>query len=206
MILLSSVKAMTDTTPAAGIDETFGCNPQTPYGKSKLAGERLCEGELDGQRLTILRPTPVYGNGSKGNLDKLVRLTSMPWFPYLPRTSGRRSMVHVDDLARLVAELVSKPVPGTFIVDDGRTYSPRQVQEFVRHSTNNRRKIIVPSSAIRTIGALGTALERVSGFHGFTRVDVSRILDHAVYSGRRVRRLTGWEPYWSLDAALSAAL
>jgi UDP-glucose 4-epimerase len=202
-ILLSTVKVFGDATPYEGVDDGAPARPLSPYGRSKLDGERFAEQVLTPSEvvLTTLRLNPVYGPGAKGNLDRLVRLSQSRIVPWLPRRSGRRSMVHVDDVARLVAALVARPVRGTFIVDDGEAYTPRQVQELCRGRTRPPWSPVVPALALRAAGRIGSALAPVATIP-FTSADTSRLLDHAVYRSDRLRAEVGWSPSHTLAETL----
>src|SRR5439155_13010266 len=128
-----SVKVLADRTGATPLGDDAECRPVTPYAKAKLEGERLARAGVSGSApVAVLRLAPGYGDGSKGNLDRLVRITERRWMPLLPRSSGRRSMVHVDDVAALVAELVRAPRDLQMVVSDGERYSVREIQDRAR--------------------------------------------------------------------------
>lgn len=90
------------------------------YGASKARAERLVMASpLD---WTVVRPPWIYGPGDRDTLDmfKAARWGLMP----MPPSEGRSSLIHVDDLARLLLAVV----PGgeevsqqLFEPDDGRT-------------------------------------------------------------------------------------
>jgi nucleoside-diphosphate-sugar epimerase len=81
--------------------------------------------------VSIIRPSLVYGPNVKGNLQLMLSGIEKGWFPPLPETGNRRSMIHVDDLVRailLVAE--DKRANGEiFIATDGTPYSSREIYD-----------------------------------------------------------------------------
>ena len=87
------------------------------YGWSKAKSERLVA--ASGLDWTILRPPAVYGPGDRETLElfKMARrgIVALP-----PR--GRFSLVHVEDLCRLILALLDEPdtVSETYEPDDGR--------------------------------------------------------------------------------------
>lgn len=95
------------------------------YGASKRKGEDLVASS--GLDWTIVRPPAVYGPGDRELLDlfKAARLGVVPLPP-----SGRLSVIHVDDLARLLLAAAARSAPTRLIVepDDGhdRGYSHRE--------------------------------------------------------------------------------
>jgi nucleoside-diphosphate-sugar epimerase len=206
LVHLSSVKAMTDTTPDGPVDESAGCWPTTPYGKAKLDGERLVTERAGDVPAANLRLTPVYGPGSKGNLDRLVRLAEKRWAPLLPKRCGERSMVHVDDVAALVVAIARQPASFTAIVSDGERYSPREIQDRVVTSTGGRRvPLAVPRAALRAAGAVGSAAQQVTKRDmPFSAADAGRLLDDALYE-RRVVLPVDWAPMRNLWDSLDHA-
>jgi uncharacterized protein YbjT (DUF2867 family) len=89
------------------------------YGASKARAEKLVR--ASGLDWTIVRPPWVYGPGDRDSLDlfKAARWGLMP----MPPSEGRSSLIHVDDLARLLLALVKGGEDVThlsFEPDDGR--------------------------------------------------------------------------------------
>ncbi|HIJ31752.1 MAG TPA: NAD-dependent epimerase/dehydratase family protein, partial [Gammaproteobacteria bacterium] len=100
-VFVNSVKA----GGGAGIDGA----PDGIYGKTKREAElRLLEiTRQSSMHVAIVRPALVYGPKVKGNLQLMCTGFEKGWFPPLPETGNRRSMIHVDDLVQsllLVAE------------------------------------------------------------------------------------------------------
>ena len=44
----------------------------------------------------------VYGPGGRGNLERMAALVRRGWFPPLPETGNRRSLVHVSDVVAAI--------------------------------------------------------------------------------------------------------
>jgi nucleoside-diphosphate-sugar epimerase len=88
------------------------------YGASKLAGETVlaeCEGKLSH---VILRPPAVYGPGDKATLPLLKALTQS--LAVLPgRADARFSLIHVDDLARIIVDAAASKRAGIVELGDG---------------------------------------------------------------------------------------
>ena len=88
------------------------------YGASKARSEELVEGS--GLDWIIVRPPAVYGPGDRETLElfKMAKLRLMLLPP-----KGRVSVIHVDDLSRLLLALAGtdEPSRATFEPDDGLT-------------------------------------------------------------------------------------
>ena len=87
------------------------------YGWSKAKSERLVA--ASGLDWTILRPPAVYGPGDRETLE-LFKMARRGVVALPPR--GRFSIIHVEDLCRLVLALLDEPdtVSETYEPDDGR--------------------------------------------------------------------------------------
>lgn len=84
-IFISSIGAMA-TLSGRPLSEKSSCQPDTPYGRSKLLAERaLIEHTNSAMAWTILRPTLVYARQSRqyGALDEAnrSRLAAAVWWP-----------------------------------------------------------------------------------------------------------------------------
>jgi nucleoside-diphosphate-sugar epimerase len=87
------------------------------YGASKARSEELVE--RSGLDWVIVRPPAVYGPGDKETLDlfKMARGGQI----FMP-PKGRVSLIHVDDLARLLLACADAAAPSKLVLepDDGR--------------------------------------------------------------------------------------
>jgi nucleoside-diphosphate-sugar epimerase len=87
------------------------------YGRSKAKSERLVA--ASGLEWTIIRPPAVYGPGDKETFElfKMARrgLVALP-------PAGRLSVIHVQDLCRLILAVIDEPdtLTETYEPDDGR--------------------------------------------------------------------------------------
>lgn len=87
--------------------------PNDFYGDSKLQAENnLKKLETPDFKIVILRPCMIYGLGNKGNLPRLAWLASKT--PIFPAWHNKRSMIHVNNLAELVRQVVLRELSGTF--------------------------------------------------------------------------------------------
>ena len=130
-VFVSSVKAGGHPTFGVCASEKDQGAPEGVYGKTKREAELklLKIGKESNMHVSIIRPSLVYGPDVKGNLKSMLLGVKKGWFPPLPETGNRRSMIHVDDLVRailLVAE--DKRANGEiFIATDGTPYSSREI-------------------------------------------------------------------------------
>ena len=174
-VFVSSVKA--------GGNSVQG-GPEGVYGKSKHEAElKVLEiGRQSGMHISIVRSSLVYGPGVKGNLALMQRGIEQGWFPPIPETENRRSMIHVDDLVQallLVAE--DKRANGEiFIATDGVPHSSREIYDAICHSVGK----IVPQWSVPKIVFKGLSLlnPRIS-------YKVDKLLGDDYYSSDKLEKL-----------------
>jgi UDP-glucose 4-epimerase len=130
-VFIGSVKAGGGLASGKCTNESDQNEPEGVYGESKREAELklLKIGGESGMHVSIIRPSLVYGPGVKGNLQLMLAGIARGWFPPLPETGNRRSMIHVDDLVRAIL-LVSEDRRANgeiFIATDGTPHSSREI-------------------------------------------------------------------------------
>jgi UDP-glucose 4-epimerase len=130
-VFVSSVKAGGRSISGGCVNEGDQGEPEGIYGKTKREAELKLLEIFKGSNIhvSIIRPSLVYGPDVKGNLRSMQLRIKKGWFPPLPETGNRRSMVHVDDLVRAILLVVEdKRANGEiFIATDGSPYSSREI-------------------------------------------------------------------------------
>lgn len=88
-------------------------NPSNFYGDSKLQAEIGLQPLNDATfHIAILRPPMIYGPGSKGNYQQLVKLANK--LPIFPDVKNERSMLHIEKLSEFVKERIEHQDSGVF--------------------------------------------------------------------------------------------
>ena len=198
-VLLSSVKAMGEGGEEVW-DESTTCSPQNPYGVTKLAAERIVLEEFPLSCPVVLRPTLVYGVGSKGNLDLMIRAVRKGFFPAITFPPNRRSMIHVQDVVQACLLAATHPAAcgQVFILTDGGEYSTNEMFAWIHETLGKKSGLSVPYGLLRVGARLGDMLERL-GVHAPLNTDsLSKLAGSARYSNAKIRRELGFDPAWDL--------
>lgn len=86
-------------------EETIPC-PNTPYGSSKLAAEKIHiawqNRDLKKRILTIVRPGVVFGKGEGGNMSRLIKLIHKNFFFYMGNKGTRKAGIYVKELVNQI--------------------------------------------------------------------------------------------------------
>lgn len=206
-IFLSSVKAMGQPGDICA-DENFPGMPESPYGKAKRAAEDtvLEVGKRYGMHVVNLRLVMVYGFGGKGNLQRMAQLVRRGWFPPLPETNNRRSMIHVDDVVAVMRLVADDPKANgkTYIVAGPDAPSGRGLFDALRSALDLPScPWTVPYRILRMTAQIGDLLQLI--LHKRMPVNsetLDRLLCSACYSSVRIEAELGWRAKISLQEGL----
>lgn len=92
-------------------------SPSNFYGDSKLKAEKkLTPLKSDTFRIAIIRPPMIYGEGSKGNYQQLVKIAQK--LPVFPNIENERSMLSIDHLCDFIKNRIEFPESGIFFPQD----------------------------------------------------------------------------------------
>lgn len=130
LIYVSSVKAGGPSADGRCRKEDKQGVPHGIYGETKLEAEKqLLNLNRKNMHLSIIRPSLVYGPGAKGNLSLMRSGIKQGWFPPLPETGNKRSMIHVDDLVRAIILIANNNQTNGEIYNatDGAPHSSREI-------------------------------------------------------------------------------
>ena len=162
MIHVSSLAAAGPAAASAPRGEDDPPAPITPYGRSKLDGERVVLA-TPGLRWAILRPGAVYGPGTDALLP-LFRAAAFGVLPLVGRASSAYTFIHIDDVVRAIAAAIDADVSGPVFVGHPRPVTTRELMEAVRDATGGAATIIrVPLGLTRIAAAGGDVAGLITG-------------------------------------------
>lgn len=167
-------------------------NPQDIYGISKLNAERgLLEiAKYSDMRISIIRPALVYGPNVKGNLETMIKGIKKGWFPPLPNTFNKRSMIHVDDLIAAIIFIKNSKNSDRvlFTATDGIGYSSSDIYDILSVAVGKKVRLLrVPIIFFNIL----------SYIHPSLKFKVNKLLGDDFYSSERLEKL-GFKPAKSL--------
>ncbi|MCC7071307.1 MAG: NAD-dependent epimerase/dehydratase family protein [Deltaproteobacteria bacterium] len=180
------------------LDEGAPLRPNDyPYAKDKLAQEELVAREATGLSVAVARPAIVYGPGVRNYLTEII--TRAPVLPALDGCRPPLQFVHVDDVARALAELALTRVDGAFNVAPVDWLAADEVARIAR-----KRVVALPSRVLAPFLDLGA---RLLPPHLRAPASLAPYLKHPfVVSAERLARVTSWAPQVSCAEALRAIL
>ena len=132
--------------------------------------------------VSIIRPSLVYGPDAKGNLKLMLSGIKKGWFPPLPETGNRRSMIHVDDLVRAIILIADDERANgeIFIATDETPYSSREIYNTMCNLTGK----LIPKWHVPKI-----IFDIVSLISPNIKYKINKLLGDECYSSNKLERL-----------------
>lgn len=207
-VYISSLAAQGPSRPGAPHVDPGNEAPVNAYGRSKLAAEQALAALRTEVPVTVLRPGIVYGPFDP-ELAAWARLARRRLLPVV--RGVELSFVHVDDLCRLVLELLApgeRPF-GPFFISDGDPCSMPDLADLLERSLCDRPAVRVPLST-SALGLLVPAVEKAAGLVGAAPL-LARTLRELSGGGwacvpDRARRDLGFAPALPFDRGLSQTI
>lgn len=194
-IYISSIGAMA-TTSNEILTESSPCEPDTPYGQSKLKAEVAIKERCADHDLTwtILRPPLMYGARNPGNMARLLQLvhTGIP-LPF-GAVKNRRSFLYVGNLVDAITTCISHPKARneTFLVSDGEAVStPAFMSEIGQAMGKSPFLMPIPVPVLKLSGKFSGQAETLQRLLGSLELDSTKL-----------RTTLNWKPPFSLKEGL----
>lgn len=115
--------------------------PSNFYGMSKLQAEEGISKLNDTDfKIVIIRTPIIYGKGSKGNYQKLLKAAKI--LPIFPDINNQRSMIHIDNLCEFIRLIIENEDQGYFYPQNKEYVKTSEMVKLIAE-VHNRRIILV---------------------------------------------------------------
>ena len=182
LVFLSSVKVNGESTYQINMKQKFSYedkpNPQDLYAKSKLGAEKsLWEiSSRTGLEVVVVRLPLVYGNGVKGNLERLIKLVKSRIPLPLSLVKNQRSMIGIDNLVDLLIRCIDHPEASgkTFLASDGEDLSTPELIKLIASSMGRKANLFpCPIFMLKLLTSVLGKREEINRLVGSLRIDDS---------------------------------
>lgn len=213
-ILISStavygIKKLTPDDGAArfikGIDEDDECCPETPYAESKLQAEKtaldICaENNIS---LTILRLAPVIGEGSAGNVDRLIQAVDKKRFVWIGDGKNLKSLIYKKDAARMCVKILKEKKAGIEIFNlAGRPAPMRELVDCIAESLGRKiPPVKIPPFILRLFFRLNWKIAGIKKIDNSAWI-IEKWLSNDVYSTDKIAAAYNFQPETSVFDAV----
>ena len=153
-------------------------NPQDPYATSKLETEKILKdiSFKTGLDVVIVRPPLVYGDGVKGNLDRLIKLVKLGIPLPFGMIKNERSMIGLDNLVDLLIRCIdNQNVSGkVLLVSDGIDLSTPDLIKLIASSMGRKARLFpLPIFMLKFLASVLGKREEINRLVGSLRIDDS---------------------------------
>lgn len=177
--------------------------PVEPYGRTKVAAERLCQDYVErGLDITVIRPRTILGHGRLGIFQMLFEwIREGRNVPVMGTGDNRFQFVHAFDLADASILAAQRPGAQVYNIGTDRFGSMREVLEALcRHAGTGSRVRSVPDAPVRWLmaGASRLGLSPLGAYHylAYGKPNYFDISD--------AESELGWHPAYSNEEAMIA--
>jgi GlcNAc-P-P-Und epimerase len=135
--------------------EALEPKPDSPYGESKLAGEKVLikwAAEKPERKVLIIRPTLVFGKNNMANMRNLIKQIDSGLYFHLGKADNIKSIAYVENLVQATLFLKERIKPGVAIYNyaDEPQLTTRQISTVIAESLNKKIRLSVP----KTLGVM----------------------------------------------------
>lgn len=210
-IFISSIGAMA-TLSNQPLTETSSCQPNTPYGYSKLQAEHalISLTSQSSMTWTILRPTLVYGPGNPGNMERLIKFVAQGLPLPFGLVNNRRSFIYVDNLVDAIISCLTHPKARNqiFLVSDGVDLSTRQLIYKIAENLGQSCILLpIPPSLLKLAGCMGNTVQYLTKKPiALNTSTVDRLLGSLFVDISHIQNTLNWQPPYTIAQGLSKTL
>lgn len=180
----------------ANISEEHPLKGETPYALSKIQAEQyLTEWcAKNNVKLAIIRPSLIAGPNAPGNLGAMVNGIKSGKYLSIASGKARKSVLMVQDIARLVPLLAEKG--GIYNVCDDSQPSFHELEILIAKQLHKNTPPNIPYWIAKTIAFLGDALGNKAPIN---TLKLEKITKSLTFSNEKAKKELNWKPLNVLD-------
>lgn len=189
-IFISTV-AVYGVDSGENITENEHLNGNTPYASSKIMAEQYLSDWCAKHNviLTILRPSLIAGPGAPGNLGAMVKGISSGRYLSIAGGHARKSVLMVQDIARLV--MLSADKGGIYNVCDDTQPTFRQLESIIAKQAGVCTPVSIPYWFAKCCALVGDCLGKRAPINS---QKLRKITKSLTFSNEKAKRMLNWTP------------
>lgn len=173
------------------ITEEYPLDGDTPYALSKIRAEEFLADwcAQNNVTLAIIRPSLIAGPNPPGNLGAMIKGIKTGAYLSIAGGKARKSVLMVQDIARLLPALIGKG--GIYNVCDDSQPTFRELELLIAKQLGKRPPISIPYWIAKSMALVGDLLGNRAPINS---LKLSKITESLTFSNEKAKRELGWEP------------
>lgn len=178
------------------ITEEYPLNGGTPYALSKIQAEEFLTEwcSLNNVTLSIIRPSLIAGPNPPGNLGAMIKGIKSGAYLSIAGGKARKSVLMVQDIARLLPALIDKG--GIYNVCDDSQPTFTELELLIAKQLGKRPPISIPHWIAKSMALVGDLLGKNAPINS---LKLSKITESLTFSNEKAKRELKWQPLNVLD-------
>jgi GlcNAc-P-P-Und epimerase len=179
--------------------------PDSPYGASKLAGEKVLEKWASGdpsRKVLIIRPTLVFGPNNMANMRNLIRQIDSGLYFHLGNAKIVKSIAYVENLIKATLYLKESMRPGVSIFNyaDEPQLTTREISNIIAGELNKKIKLTIPKTIGVMMGIPFDILIKLTGKNfPISSSRIKKLGTQTYHSAEKLFRVGFKPPYSTID-------
>ncbi|MDQ0067544.1 nucleoside-diphosphate-sugar epimerase [Chryseobacterium lathyri] len=179
------------------INENAALEGYTPYAKSKIMAEKFlidwCR--TNNVKLFILRPSLIAGPNPPGNLGDMISAVKNGRYFNIAGGKARKSILWVEDLAEITANIVGKN-GGIYNICDDENPSFKEISDKIANILNKKSPASIPYFVAKLIAKMGDLFGNKAPINSSR---LRKITDSLTFSNEKIKRELEFNPSNTLE-------
>jgi len=125
------------------VSEDTRCKPITPYARTKRKAEiELLKLTDENFAVSIIRSPLIYGFDAPGNMASLMKITDVFCILPLADADNKRTFVYIDNLIRVIDEVIQARKAGIFLAADDASVSTSRLIELISREQGKKTMLV----------------------------------------------------------------
>lgn len=173
------------------ITEEYPLNGDTPYALSKIKAEQFliewCR--KNNVVLSIIRPSLIAGPNPPGNLGAMIKGIKTGRYLSIASGKARKSVLMVQDIARLLPALIEKG--GIYNVCDDSQPTFRELEILIAQQSGKKLPQSIPYWLAKSMALVGDLLGKKAPINS---LKLSKITESLTFSNEKAKMELNWQP------------
>ncbi|MEA4995144.1 MAG: NAD-dependent epimerase/dehydratase family protein [Petrimonas sp.] len=173
------------------ITEEYPLNGDTPYALSKIKAEQFLTQwcRKNNVVLSIIRPSLIAGPNPPGNLGAMIKGIKTGRYLSIADGKARKSVLMVQDIARLLPALIEKG--GVYNVCDDTQPTFRELEILIARQSGKKPPQSIPYWLAKSMALAGDLLGMKAPIN---LLKLSKITESLTFSNEKAKRELNWQP------------